>query len=288
MQWIKYYQNFFGNRVEWGVPGVPNQYFEEISRRRYNYSPANDQSRVRLLFPKQVLSRHPQYKTLVRNGRAIWCFDLKYEGVSSSGYRQFSFNLKGGKKRFTVEERDALCIPVHCSVIPQPWRPNHRSLAPFGTVFGYEQAVRIMYQNREDLSLTLSAFEQIILGASPYQPGALVRPRLPYYYPREPREEVLIRLAELFSRRDPESFTPVGELKEYLRMNANTNPPPCLKEFLEWCSTAPAAQHPYGLVLATAAASKTFYATEFYRISFGEHIYEDIHPFELEIVKNEV
>ena len=290
MQWISYYQNFFGNRVEWGrgvLPSIPNEHFEELSRRRYNYSPATDRKRVRLVFPKQILSRHPHYKTLVRKGRALWCFDLKYAGVSPAGYRQFSFHLKGGKKRFTVEERDALCIPVHCSVIPVPWRPDHKVFTPFGTVFGYEQALQLMFRNRDDLGLSYNDFLALLDAASPFKPGALVRPRLRYYYPRKPREEVLIDLAEKFSRREPMGFTPVGELKEYIR-SAATNAPPQWEEFIEWCLEAPEAQHPYGLVLATSLSSKTFYATEFYRISFGDHIYEDIHPFELEIIKNEV
>ena len=80
----------------------------------------------------------------------------------------------------------------------------------------------------------------------------------------------------------------MGEIKEYIRGSRGNVPLPAhWEEFIEWCSQDASAQHPYGLVLATGTASRTFYATEFYRISFGEHIYEDIHPFELEIVKNE-
>ena len=290
MQWINYYQDFFGNRLKWkgnGLPSEDNENYDVVSRRRYNYSPATEENKLRLVFPKNILKRYPTYKTLVREGRAIWCYNIKYEGVGTSQYRQFSFNLKGGKKRFVVEERDALCIPAHCSVIPAPWRPDHKVFTPFGTLFGYDQAMRLMFRSRSNLSLSYEDFVAEIDALSPFKPGALVRPRTPYYYPRLDRTQVLLGLADKYCRHEPESFIPVGEIKEYLR-NSYRKPPPGWGEFMEWCHTSADARHPYGLVLASGHANKKFYATQYYRVSFGEHIYENIHPFELEIVKDEV
>ena len=77
--WINLYQDFFGNKLKCYTNGIPNDNYEEISRRRYNYSPSDDHKRIRLVFPKDILKQHPDYHTLVRSGRAIWCWGFKYE-----------------------------------------------------------------------------------------------------------------------------------------------------------------------------------------------------------------
>ena len=87
-----------------------NLFYEEFARRRYNPSPISDTSCCRLVFLKDVL-HNPTNKTLCRQGRFIWCKNLHYEGRDDNGYRQISFTIDKGKKRFKVSEKNMLCLP---------------------------------------------------------------------------------------------------------------------------------------------------------------------------------
>jgi hypothetical protein len=288
ISWLKLYQDFFGDRVKCYSDGMVNESWEEISHRRYNYSSSDDVHAVRLLFPKIILEEHPHYKTLVRKGRAIWCYGLKYEGVSAKGYRQVSFHLKGGQKRFLVEERYALCVPSKASVIPRPWRSNSEVFKPFGALFAYESALQLMYTHTTAAIPSYNEFIEQVKADCPFKPGVLVRPRLGYFYPRLDRQEQLIELADTYLQSRSHSFIPVREIKEYLNGTTLCIPPPGFSDFRKWLHTSQEATHPYGLILASPPSSTKSFAERFYRISFGKHIYENIHPFELEIIRHEI
>ena len=87
-----------------------NPYFEEFSVRRYNYASSLDRGMCRLVFLKDVL-KDKSNKTLCRSGRFIWCKKLRYEGRNEEGFRQVSFTVDRGKKRFSVSENNVLCVP---------------------------------------------------------------------------------------------------------------------------------------------------------------------------------
>jgi len=287
--WLNLYQNFFGNQFRYYSDDTTverNPFFEAISRRRYNYSPSRDEDRVRLVFPAQVLEKHPDYTTLVRGGRSLWCHNLAYEGTSPRGYRQFSFNLTGGKKRFLVDESDALCIPSRCSVIPSPFRIGWAIFRPFGAVFGYENALRMMHSSYGE-RVSYEEFCEITHDADPFQPGALVRPRMAYFYPRAKKDDKLLDLVAEYRTSSRDAAGYAFGLREYIEGDRR-RPPPGLDDFIKWSEANPLALHPYGLVLAPSSRTNGEFARSFYRISFGGDIYEEVHPFELEIVKNEI
>ena len=70
-----------------------NPMYEPLTRRRYNYSKIIDTDRVRIVFLNRLLKTKPEYKTLVRDGKPLWCFDLKYEGTTKNK-RAFSFKKR--------------------------------------------------------------------------------------------------------------------------------------------------------------------------------------------------
>jgi hypothetical protein len=160
-----------------------NPYYEDLARRRYNYAVGEDSDSLRLVFLKDVL-KDKTNKTLRRDGRFIWCKNIKYEGVCpSSGYRTISFCVDQGQKRFFVAENNILCLPSRSYVNNNRFfRQNEKIFYPFGTVFGYSQSIEIMAEF-EDCSA--GELRGIIDQDSPFKPGTLVAPRLGYFYPAQ-------------------------------------------------------------------------------------------------------
>lgn len=157
-----------------------NQEYEPFSIRRYNYASSDDKDQCRLVFLKGVLENKTN-KTLRRNGRFIWCKNLKYEGRDPQGFRQLSFTVDNGKKRFLVSENNVLCIPSKIYVNNNKYfRSNVKTFNSFSSVFSYRNALRMMAKSDE---LSLEDFETKIDQDSPYKPGALVAPRLGYFFP---------------------------------------------------------------------------------------------------------
>jgi hypothetical protein len=157
-----------------------NVHYEDLATRRYNYSPQEDKNSCRLVFLKPVLE-DPANKTLRRNGRFVWCKDLKYEGRNDSGLRQISFSVDAGKKRFTVAENNVLCIPSKSYVNNNRFfKQRLKTFIPFSTVFGYKNTMNMMIKNSD---LEEHQFREIIEKESPFKPGTLVAPRLGYFYP---------------------------------------------------------------------------------------------------------
>jgi hypothetical protein len=162
------------------IAGEKNPFFEPFTHKRYNPSRIKDNRRFRLIFLNRTLEEYPKYKTLVRDGRPVWCENMKYEGVSNK-LRYLSFNLRGGKKRFTISENYCFLLPSRLYVYPGwPSRlGNPKSpCARLGSVFGYPPLLKVMYRNEKGTSEELQDFLQRLKKESPIRPGALVSPRI--------------------------------------------------------------------------------------------------------------
>ena len=171
------------DRRRWGHSNLDtkeNSHFEEFSIRRYNYAPGSDTHAIRLVFLKDVL-KNPTNKTLRRNGRFIWCKNLEYEGRSDDGFRQISFTVDDGKKRFQISENNILCIPSKIYVNNNRYfRNNNNTFGNFSSVFSYENCIKILAKNQQ---LDNQSFKELISKDSPFKPGTLVCPRKGYFYP---------------------------------------------------------------------------------------------------------
>jgi len=168
------------SRVKNTTPSVPNPYYEEMATRRYNYSPLPDQSAVSLVFLNGATDS-PGHNTLCRSGRFIWCRNLRYEGRHNSGLRQLSLTVDHGKKRFLVAENNVLCIPSQIYISNSRYfRTVAKTFRGFSSVFSYENSVALMRQTTQDDRPT---FRDRLSADNPFKPGALVAPRLGYFYP---------------------------------------------------------------------------------------------------------
>ena len=162
-----------------------NPFFEPFTRRRYNPIRSDDSNRVRLVFLNRTLEVYPEYKTLVRKGRPVWCENLSFEGARN-GHRFFGFNLKGGKKRFIVSDSCCFLLPSRLYVYPS-W-PSRLGSAKsvcsrLGTIFGCPPALKMMYNNLENSAETLEDFLARVDSLAPFKPGTLVSPRLGLFRP---------------------------------------------------------------------------------------------------------
>mgnify|MGYP005993696329 CR=1 FL=1 len=113
--WTELCDFYCTNRVvrEGSAPySVPNPCYEPFATRRYNYSPSLDTDAVRLVFLKDGATEGKTNRTLMRDGRFIWCKNLEYEGRNVQGHRQISFTVDNGKKRFLAAENNILCLPA--------------------------------------------------------------------------------------------------------------------------------------------------------------------------------
>jgi hypothetical protein len=170
-----------------------NPYFEYPATRRYNYAPSSDKKACRVVFLKDVL-KNPDNKTLCRRGRFIWCTDLRYEGRNKQGYREMSFSVDKGRKRFTVSEHNMLCIPSKTCVNNSRFiRTKEKTFVPFSSVFSYNNTLSLMVKNSE---YEREQFEDMVREDSPFKPGTLVYPRLGYFYPTgtDPKKNIQRRL----------------------------------------------------------------------------------------------
>lgn len=157
-----------------------NPWFEHMANRRYNYAPSTDVDACRLVFLKEAASDH-SYRTLRRDGRFIWCKNLHYEGRNADGYRQVSFTVDKGSKRFVVSENNILCLPSKNYVGNNKYFRRKLGLfKPFSTVFGYKRSFTMLRKNGNYTERELS---QVLRQDSPYKPGTLVAPRMGYFFP---------------------------------------------------------------------------------------------------------
>ena len=170
-----------------------NPFYENFAQRRFNYATGDDVHSCRLVFLKDVLSA-PTNKTLVRNGRFLWCANFVYEGRDDNGLRQISFTIDKGKKRFIVSENNLLCLPSKVYVNNSRFvRPAHKTFIPFSSAFRYPQVLKNMSSN---MGMQVAALEDLIRSDSPYKPGSLVRPRVGYFMPDPVRFSEIKKLSK--------------------------------------------------------------------------------------------
>ena len=163
-----------------GQDSVRNPFYEDMAARRYNYAPSKDATSCRLVFLKDVL-KNPENKTLVRNGRFIWCRNLKYEGRDPAGLRQISFTVDKGQKRFVVREDNVLCIPAKTFIYNNRYfRKKETTFKAFSSVFGYKNTMNMMFKNSD---LDREDFVKRINEENPHKPGTLVAARQGYFHP---------------------------------------------------------------------------------------------------------
>ena len=91
-------------------------------------------------------------------------------------------------------------------------------------------------------------FIQRIEKENPYRSGALVAPRLGYFYPTQMAPLELQRCAAGHKASD---------------------------------------EHPYGIIIGPSLDNSDYSGREYYRVKFGATIYEKVHPVQMEII-NEV
>lgn len=168
------------NRVKINDVLCWNKNYESFANRRYNFSNRRDTKICRFIFLNSVL-KNPTNKTLVRDGRFIWCEDLVYEGLGEDGLRHISFSIEKGKKRFIVSEKDMLCIPSKSFVNNHKFfRSKEKVFKGFSSALSYENTLKMMAKSAncslEDISNRISL-------DNPYKPGTLVSPRIGYFYP---------------------------------------------------------------------------------------------------------
>ena len=173
--------DFHCHRSHVKVDGVLrwNKKYEPFSQRRYNFSTRSDNKVFRLLINSVLES--DKNKTLVRDGRFIWCKDLEYEGIGTSGLREISFSIDNGKKRFRITENNILCLPSKSFVNNNKYfKTKEEIFKGFSSVLGYRKTLLAM---AKAANTTVDELTDRIVSDSPYRPGTLVAPRLGYFYP---------------------------------------------------------------------------------------------------------
>jgi hypothetical protein len=168
----------------------PNPFYEQCAHRRYNYALGPDTKAFRLIFLKGVLD-NPDYKTLCRHGRFIWCKNLQYEGLLGTAWRHVSFTVDSGKKRFCVGAHQVLCVPSDCFIANNHYmRRKEKIFHPFSSVFDYDPSVSAM---AKAASLPRDEFDKVLKNDNLFKPGTLVAPRVGYFCPRMPTHGVFPR-----------------------------------------------------------------------------------------------
>lgn len=273
------------------LDGGENQYFDRFAARRYNYALKHTPGAVRLVFLKSVI-KDKRNKTLSRDGRFIWCKNLRYEGQDESGYRTVSFNIGNGNKRFKVSELDVVAIPNNIFINNNSYfKKYNKVLSSFSSVFEYQDALKLMKKNDDNQWSSLEEFYQFIKSESPYQPGTLISPRRGLFFPKlsvfqQKIDELVTKFCfenNLNNRRQ--------ELKTYLSgrdyITRDKKLLDLFNKFNDWCSQEQSAVHPVGIVLGRARDVSPHSGRELYRVSFAETIYEKIHPIQMEVI-NEI
>lgn len=270
------------------LSGDGNLLYEALSNRRYNYAPSKDINSLRLLFLNPVLDEK-RNRTLVRQGRFIWCKNLQYEGLSSSDLRQVSFTIDRGKKRFTVTENNLLCLPAKIFVNNSRYlREKHRLFHGFSSVFNYENSIQMMLRGPSRATYDYEDLVNIITSDNPYRPGTLVAPREGYFYPSP--SSLSSSLEEAFRRFISEvPLTPDEHrrCRDTIFSNRQPHRPAewsAFERFVEWSHADAPSQHPCGIILGPSFENNKNTGREFYRVRFGETTYEKVHPVEMEII----
>ena len=280
---------------------IQNPLHEPLTRRRYNYSKVVDKDRVRIVFLNRLLEVKPEYKTLVREGKPIWCYDLRYEGLVE-GSRSFSFRLAGAKnKRFTVTENYALLVPqrvfidhiVSARIFPRT------PYSQFGTVFRYDNCREMMYNNRSEdhFYLSYKEFVKLLDNDCQIKVGGLVRPRVGLFSPtrrnnrllgKDQGKNILEKMLDTYkgkiSKRDHDTLCTVVNVDVNLPLSERETG--ILDTFLTWCMTSDEVLFSFGLVISRETSiNDGLFGKDLYTVRFGPNEYTMIHPIELEAAK---
>ena len=273
------------------ISGGDNPDFEQLAARRYNYATGHKAGSVRAVFLKSA-AVDKSNKTLLRNGRFIWCNSLQYEGKDSDGYRQVSFQIGKGKKRFHVSERCMLVLPNNIYINNNSFfRKYNRIFSSFASVFDYREAVKIMWRNSSDSHTSLNEYVEFLAAESPFKPGTLVQARKGLFFPKlDVFQKKINDLSQVYCEQNFLNHRH-SELVTYLSGRDYITRDESLQELFEgfqsWCNNNSKAAHPVGVVLGRSRDVSPHSGRELYRVSFAETIYEEVHPIQLEII-NEV
>ena len=270
------------------LDGGDNQYFERLAARRYNYAKKSTPGAVRLVF-LQSAGADSTNKTLLRNGRFVWCKNLRYEGINKDSLRKLSFTIGKGKKRFVVTEEDVLVIPGNIFINNNSFFRNYSKVfSSFPSVFNCRECLKIMRRSDEYDWGSLDEFAEYIASYTPFRPGTLVQPRLGLFIPKiDKLEEKMSELSGLYC--DASALNSKrGDLISYLSGRDYITTDKALLDlfhgFRDWCEEEPLAKHPVGIVLGRSRNISPHSGKELYRVSFAETIYEEIHPIQLEVI----
>lgn len=273
------------------LDGGDNQYFERLAARRYNYAKKATPGAVRLVF-LQSAGEDSTNKTLLRNGRFVWCKNLRYEGINKESLRKLSFTIGKGKKRFVVTEKDVLVIPGNIFINNNSFFRNYNKVfSSFSSVFKCRECLKIMKRSDEYHWSSLDEFAEYIASYTPYRPGTLVQPRMGFFIPKiDKLKEKISELSGLYC--DASALNSKrGDLISYLSGRDYITTDKALLDlfhgFRDWCEEEPLAKHPVGIVLGRSRNISPHSGRELYRVSFAETIYEQVHPIQLEVL-NEV
>ena len=277
---LKLHDYFGANRSVNHKPwrqGGENPFFENALARKYNHSKRAGSDAIRMVFLNSLLRDCSKYDRLVKGGKPLWCFSIKYEGIcNKTGYRQISFTLsKKSKKRFQVGEQHILVIPSRVRIYPKFWDSYKQRCSNFGSVFSYAPLVTMMWaSSKEFLSgLPRSDFLKRIENDSPFKVGALVEPRIGLFSPWLKRSSL------------------IKSLKQKHELSAANQP-----DFEKWCREADENVVPPGVIISRDShghgdLKTNYYGKERLKVQLGGQIFEDLHPNELNIItgeKNEI
>lgn len=273
------------------LDGGENKYFDRFAARRYNYAKNYVSGAVRLVFLKSV-EKDKINKTLNRDGRFIWCKNLRYEGKDDEGYRKLSFSIRNGNKKFQVSEQEIVVVPHNIFINNNSYfKKYNKILSSFSSVFEYREALKIMKRNDDRSWESVDEFAEHIRAESPFRPGTLVKPRRGLFFPRLAvfQEKIDNLVTQFCSENNLNSRS--KELKTYLSgrdyITTDERLMSLFNQFNEWCEQEPTAAHPVGIILGRARDISPHSGRELYRVSFAETIYEDIHPIQMEVL-NEI
>tara|TARA_R100001510_G_C7653216_1_gene211293 strand:+ start:901 stop:1788 length:888 start_codon:yes stop_codon:yes gene_type:complete len=266
-----------------------NPFFERCAARRYNYATKIVAGGVRLVFLKSAAVKKTN-KTLYRNGRFIWCKNLKYEGKDNDGYRTFSFTLSKGNKRFHVSECDVLALPHSLYINNNSFfRKYNKVFSAFASVFKYRDCVKIMRRNDDSFVGDTEDYLRYLEEQSPYKPGTLVKPRKGLFFPKlealsGKMENLVDKYCEerniSYHKKNLSQFLSGRRISKQLEEETL----PVFRSFFEWSKSIPEAVHPVGVVVGGSRDISPHSGRELYRVSFAETIYEKMHPIQMEII----
>ena len=284
-------------------PGGPylNRHFEPITNRRFNQvsEEKRDPSRVRLVFLRTLLSDQPGYKRLChKDGRPVWAHNIKYEGRGATEGRKISFNLCNEAKRFIVGEKHVLFLEDDQFINPNHhfFMLSHRlAFSCFGSPFVSKRCLDLMYKNNEDEE-SKEDFIQRIGDDADIKIGSLIEVRMGLFAPDfKYRKNLLITMAERYCdvKDYPEGHPGRAKLFSGLKGSSalsgiSESQEPAYVEFINWCRESKDCVFPLGLVLRKDPVPRHQRdgGKESFTVKFGDVIYEEVHPIQLEAIKN--